>query len=226
MTLLSTRVTKRCGAHQGLSRIRPTIRMRVRGVGDLQRVRHAGCTSLGRIAIAALEKTPRHDTQPPCHLVEPCAVWGGQVEPMRRGRIAQERAPLCPSAPRLGHARHTAPLGDQTADLEAPVGLEILHPPVVALHLWPWVPPMGQRPGTIGAGARLAQMPDDLTRCHDKRGDQCPSSMPDGLVLAFFRFAGCPGLCGVCALQNLPPRLCIAANDHTARRTEAQGVEG
>jgi hypothetical protein len=116
------------------------------------------------------------------------------------GRIAQERAPLCPSAQRLGNARHTAPLGDQTADLEAPVGMEIIHHPVVALPIGQLVHHMGQMHGKIGAGARLAQIPDDLTRCHDQRGDQCPYSMPDVLVLAFFRFAGCHGLCGVFAL--------------------------
>ena len=75
---------------------------------------------------------------------------------------------------------------------------------------------MGQMHGKIGAGARLAPMPDDLTRRHDNRGDQCPYSMPDVLVRAVFRFAGCHGLGGVCALQNLHPSLCLAANDHTA----------
>ena len=71
MTLLTTRVTKRCGAHQGLARIGPTIRMSVMGVVDLQIVRQGGFKSLGRIEIAALEKPPRQDTKPPFHLVEP-----------------------------------------------------------------------------------------------------------------------------------------------------------
>ncbi len=45
--------------------------------------------------------------------------------------------------------------------------------------------------------------------------------MSDVLVLAFFRFARCHGLCGVFALQNLHAGLFIAANHYTALLKEA-----
>ena len=73
--------------------------------------------------------------------------------------------------------------------------------------------------------ARLAQIPDDLTRSDDKRGDQGPYPMPDVLVLTFFRLARCERLCGVFALENLHAGLFVAANDHTALLKEAEGVE-
>src|SRR3712207_8994836 len=41
---------------------------------------------------------------------------------------------------------------------------------------------------SVRTGTRLAQIPDDLTRGDDKRGNQGTHAMPDILVLAFFRF--------------------------------------
>jgi hypothetical protein len=55
----------------------------------------------------------------------------------------------------------------------------------------------------ICTGARLAQIPDDLTRGDDKRSEQGTCPMPDVLVLAFFRFSWGHGLGGILALQNL-----------------------
>ena len=71
MTLLTTRLTERRGPHQGLARRGPTIRMGVMGVVDFKIVIQARFKILGRIEIAALEKTARQDAQPQFHLVEP-----------------------------------------------------------------------------------------------------------------------------------------------------------
>ena len=105
------------------------------------------------------------------------------------------------------------------------MGIEIIHHPVVALHLWQLVDHIGQMHGKIGAGARLAQIPDDLTGGDDKRGDQGTHPMPDVLVLTFFRFARDHGLCRVFALENLHAGFFITANNHTVLRREAQGIE-
>src|SRR2546421_3303406 len=97
-------------------------------------------------------------------------MFGRKMEHMLVSRIAQERPPLCTSAESLGNARHAAPLGDQAADIEAPVGIEDIHHPVIALHLWQLVDNFGLMRGKIGTGTRRAQDPDDLTPSVDKRG--------------------------------------------------------
>ena len=148
-------------------------------------------------------------------------MFGGKVADMLRGRIAQEGPPLPTAVQVLRYTGHMAPLGDQTADLEAPVGIEIIHHPIVALHGRELLDDGGQRCGAVLTGARLAQIPDDLPRGDDKRGDQGTPPMPDVLVLAFFRLARCQRLCGVFTLQNWHAGLFIAANDHTALRKEA-----
>ena len=117
-----------------MSRIGPPLWMSVMGVVDLKIVRQAGFKSLGRIEIAALEKTPRQDTKPQFHLIQPRAMYGRKVKDMLMGRIAEERTPLGASMQGLREKGDRTPLGYETADLEAPVGIEIIHHPIVARH--------------------------------------------------------------------------------------------
>src|SRR5262245_63620438 len=104
---------------------------------------------------------------------------------MLMGRIAQEGPSLPTSMQGLRHKGHVAPLRDQTADLEAPVGIEIIHHPVVALHSGELLDDVGQMRSEVFTGTRLAQIPDDLPRGDDKRGDQGAYPMPDVFVFTF-----------------------------------------
>jgi len=195
------------------------------GVIDLQIVPQTGFKVLSGTEVTTFQKATRQDTQPQLHLVEPRAMFGGEVEHMLMAWIAEEGPSLHASAQVLGHQGHLAPLGHQTAQVEAPVGIEIIHHPVVPVHLGQLGDHMAQMGDKISAGARLAQVPQDLTRGHHKGGNQCPCPMTDVLVLAFFRFAWRNGLRGVFALQNLHAGLFIAANDETALLKEPLGIE-
>jgi hypothetical protein len=144
-------------------------------------------------------------------------MFGRKVEDMCMTWIAQEGPAL--------YQGDLAPLRHHTADVKAPVGIEIIHHPIVTVHVWQLLDHIGQMAGEIGTGAGLAQIPHDLTRRDDKRGNQGPCAMTDILVLAFFRFARCQRLRGVFALQNLHPGLFIAADDYTALRQKTQGVD-
>jgi hypothetical protein len=143
--------------------------MGVMRVIDLKRVIQTGCEILGGTAIASLQKPTGQDTQPQLHLVEPRAMFRRKVEHMLMVRIAQEGTPLYPAAQVLGNTGHVAPWGDQPADLQAPVGLEMIHHPVLALPIWALRDHIGQMGGTIGTGARLTQMPHDVPCGYDKR---------------------------------------------------------
>src|SRR5215510_16043424 len=147
------------------------------------------------------------------------------MEHMLMRRIAQERPPLDTSAQRLSNAWDATPLGDQAADGEAPVGIEIIHHPVVALHGGKLLDDGSQMRGKVLTGTCLAQIPDNVSRGDDKRGDQGSHPMPDVLVLAFLRFPRGYGLRRVFPLQNLHTRLFIGADDHTTVLEEAQGME-
>ena len=148
-----------------------------------------------------------------------------KMKDMLMGLITQECPPLHPSAQVLGHKGHVAPVGDQTADLKAPVGIEIIHYPVVTLHSRQLLDDVGQMGGKIATGTRLAQIPHHVTGWHDKRGDQRPYPMPDVLMLTFLWLARFHGLRGVLALQNLHAGFFIGADHHTALRKELEGIE-
>jgi hypothetical protein len=152
-------------------------------------------------------------------------MFGRKVAPRLMARLTQACPPLHTSAEVVDNQGPLTPLGNHTADLEAPVGVEVIHHPVVTGHGWPLLDNIAPMGGDIGTGARLAQMPPDWPRRHDKRGEQRSCPMTDIRMLAFFRFAWCHRLRGVCALQPLPTGLCIAADAQTPLRQETQGVE-
>jgi hypothetical protein len=199
--------------------------MSLMGVVDLEIGRELGCKILNRTAVPSLQKPASEDAKPHLNLIEPGSMFGRKVEDMLMAWIAQECSALPPLAAVLGHKGHLAPLRHHTADVKAPVGVEILHHPVIPVHGWQLLDGMDEMGGDIGTGAGLAQMPNDLTRRDDKRGDQRSCAMSDVLVLAFFRFARCQRLRGVFALQNLHPGLFIAAEDQTALLKETQGID-
>jgi hypothetical protein len=195
------------------------------GMVDGKRVSHARFHLLGRIAIAAREKTPCEDAPPPFDVVEPGARLGRQMAPLLGRRIAQDRPPLCPSAQRLGKDRPAAPLGDQAADVEAPVGMEVLHSPGIARPLGPLGDHLGQMGGTIGAGTCRPQMPDDGTRGDDQRGAAGPPPMPEVLGRALLRWPRGQGRRRVRPWSHRPPGRFIGAENPTTRREAAPGLE-
>ena len=153
-----------------MSRIGPPIWMSVIGVVDLKIVRQARVKILGRSVIAALEKTPRQDAKPQLHLIEPGAMLGRKVKDMLMGRIAEERTPLGASMQGLRDKGDRTPLGHETADLEAPVGIEIIDHPIIALHRGQLLHDVPQMGGPIHTGAGLPEMPHKLARRDDEGG--------------------------------------------------------
>src|SRR5688572_28302094 len=104
------------------------------GVIDLQVVTQRGFEVLSGTEVAAFKKATSQDTKPQLHLVEPGAMFRGKVKHMRMARIAEESPSLCASTQLLGHKGYLAPLGYHTAQVEAPVSIEIIHHPVVTVH--------------------------------------------------------------------------------------------
>jgi hypothetical protein len=133
--------------------------MSLMGVIDLKVVTQTGFKVLSGTEIAAFKKATRQDTKPQLHLVEPGAMFRGKVKHMLMAWIAEESPSLCASTQVLSHKGYLAPLGYQTAQVEAPVSIEIIHHPVVTVHLWQLRDHMAQMGDKISAGPCLAQIP-------------------------------------------------------------------
>lgn len=95
-------------------------------------------------------------------------MLGGKVQDRLMGRIAQKRTALDTALQRGGAIRDGTPLGHETTHVEAPVGMEMIDDPIVALHHRPLLNDGGQRGGPIRTGAGRAEMPDELARWHHK----------------------------------------------------------
>ena len=140
--------------------------------------------------------------------------WNTQRTDFRSSIASSYCFPLCSASP----------LRDQAADVEAPVGIEVVHHPVVTVHIGQLVDHIGQMRGKIGAGARLAQIPHDVARGDDKRGDQSPYPMPDVLLLTFLQLPRRYTLRLLLPSQHLHPRLFIVADYHTTLLLKAQSL--
>ena len=115
-------------------------------------------------------------------------MLGCKVEDMRVGRITQERAALHAVLQGLRAVGDVAPLGDEPADLKAPVGIEIIDHPIIALHRRQLLHDVREMGGPIRTGTRLAEIPHQCARRDDEGGQQRACTMADVLMLALFRF--------------------------------------
>ena len=91
-------------------------------------------------------------------------MLGCKVEDMRVGRITQERAALHAVLQGLRAVGDVAPLGDEPADLKAPVGIEIIDYPIIALHRRQLLHDVREMGGPIRTGTRLAEIPHQCAR--------------------------------------------------------------
>jgi len=97
-------------------------------------------------------------------------MLGRKVEDMLMGRIAQKHAACSAASQGLRAVGDRTPLSDETAAIETPMGIEIVDDPIVTLHGRQLMDDVGQMGGPICTGARLAEMPHELSRRHHKRG--------------------------------------------------------
>jgi hypothetical protein len=136
MPWLAAGLTEGRGAYQGLPRVRPAIGMCVMSLVPLQRGTQRGRKVDARTTIPPFEATACSDTAPQLDLVEPRAREGRQREDLCRRGIPQEGAALGATLPGLGRPGKRTPRGDQTANVQTPVGIEVIEDPVLAGHLW------------------------------------------------------------------------------------------
>src|SRR5438270_14068207 len=87
----------------------------------------------------------------------------------------------------LGFKGYLAPPSHQAADVQTPVGVQVVHDPVITLHAWQvLIRPLEMR-HEIGGLPGGPDGPSDVARGHRQGVDQHPRAMAD--VLMFTPFA-------------------------------------
>src|SRR5438094_8393888 len=99
-------------------------------------------------------------------------MFGRKMEYMRMRWVTQEGAPLHAAGQALGGKGEMAPRGHEAADLQAPVGIEMIDDPIIADHGGELPVDVGQMRRKVLTGAGQAKMPQQLAGWHHKGGQQ------------------------------------------------------
>jgi hypothetical protein len=215
-SLLAARLAERSGADEGLSGVRPAVRVGAMGVVVVQ-VRSQACDEfLGRGEVAALEPATRQRAKPQFDLVEPRAVFGREVEHMLVFGVRQEGTSLLAGVQVAVVERQAVQPSHEFANVEAPVCVQVVEGPMEPLVVGELRRDMGQMSGEIQAGACYAQIPDDFACGDDERGDQAARAVTDIFVFTLFGFARLGEDRGMLALKNLHAGLFVTADNQLA----------
>src|SRR5208283_1608320 len=136
----------------------------------------------------------------------------GEMEHMLVGWVRQKGSPLFARLQDRRFERDVAQLSDDTADFQAPVGIEVIQHPVKALDLRELPGHVIQVCRKVHTGPSRSQVANEFTSRYDKRGDQSACPISDVVLLTSLGLAGHSRLCGVRTTQCLHPRLFITAN--------------
>ena len=143
-------------------------------------------------------------------------MLGREVEDVLVIGIGQEGASLLAGAQLFLVERQAVEIGQEFANVQAPMSVQVVEDPMAALVVRELRRDMGQMVGEIDAGARYAQVPDDLAGGDDERGDQATGAVADVLVLALFGFSRLSQNRGIFSLKDLHAGFFVRANDQLA----------
>ena len=216
VALLAACLGEGSGANQRLAGVGPAVGMGSMSVVIVQIRRQEPDEFLGRCEVAAFEEATSQGTEPQFDLVEPRAVFGREVEQMLVVGIGQEGAPLRAGAQVFFVEGQAVQSSHEFANVEAPMGVQVVEYPMEPLLLGELRRDMGQMGGEVHTGACHAQIPNHLARGDDERGDQATGAMADVFVFAFFGFARLGQDRGMLSLEDLHASLFVAADDQLA----------
>lgn len=143
-------------------------------------------------------------------------MLGREVEHVLVRGIGQEGASLRAGAQVFFVEGEAIELRQELANIQAPMGVQVVEDPMEALVIRELRYDMGQMGSEIQAGAGHAQVPHDLAGRHDERSDQAAGAVTNVFVLAFFGFARLSRNRGMLALEDLHAGLFVGADDQLA----------
>src|SRR5712691_2495550 len=162
------------------------------------------------------QKATGQDTKKQLSLVEPRAVFWREMKDMAVAWITQKGSALHAFFELLRLTGHLAPPSHQATDVQTPVGVQVVHDPIITFHAWQvLISPleMGHEIGGLTGGT---DGPSELARGHRQGVDQHPRAMADVLMFTPFAPARLCRFGGRFALEHLHAGLFIAANHQAA----------
>jgi hypothetical protein len=216
LQLLTPRLTERRRPNQWLTRVRPAV-----GVGVIAIVTHQPTIqsffefgSTGKVA--PLQESTTQDTEEQFYLVQPRTVNRSEMKHVLVTEVAQKRTTLLAGLQSCNVARDATAIGNPSADVEAPMRVEVVYNPIEAFHVRELRCDMVEMANPIDAGPRFTQIPNDLTGGYAEGRQQRPCSVANVLEFPLFDEAGLGWPRRIFSLENLHPGLLIAGKDQAA----------
>src|SRR5882724_158813 len=122
---------------------------------------------------------------------------------------------------------HLAPASHQAADSETPMGIQVVHHPIIALHAWQLFIGLLKMRHKVSGLTGGPDGPSHLARGHRQRVDQDSGAVADVLMFASLAPARLGRFGGRFSLKHLPAGFFIAADHQTALLVglERRGVQ-
>src|SRR5580700_9855863 len=175
--------------------------------------------------IPSVERAATENTEPDLDLVHPAPVLGREMHDMFVRWIHQEGAPLCPSTQHrslVPDARHFAKVLTQ---FERPMGIQVVHDPVEALHVGKVLDDVAQVPHEVPTAALPGNRANHLTGRYHPAGQQTASTVADVFVITAF-VATRPGRTGrPRPFQGQNACLFIDTHDQLALLVQARSIQ-
>jgi hypothetical protein len=110
--------------------------MGMTGVIIVQKWLEAEVKCLHAVKAATGQKAALQHAKEQLGLIELRTVLGRKMKHVAMTGITQKRPALDTRAQLVGFTRDVAPARHETTDLQTPVGVQVVHDPVITLHPW------------------------------------------------------------------------------------------
>lgn len=211
--LLPSRLTERRRPNQWLTRVRPAVGMSVVAVVTHQPTIQTFFEFGSTRKVTPLQESTTQDAEEQFHLVQPRTVNWREMKPVLVTGVAQKRTTLLARLQSPDIAGDATAVGSPSADVEAPMRVEVVHNPIEAFQVRELRCDMVEMAYPIDAGPCWTQVPNDLTSGYAEGRQQRPGSVANVLEFPLFDEAGLGWPRRIFSLENLHPSLLIAAKD-------------
>jgi hypothetical protein len=187
----------------------------VTGMVILQKALQAAGKVLGAGKAATGQKATGQHAKEPLGLIEPRAVLRREMKDMTVIRVAQKGPALRSLLKRMGLKGHLAPVGHHAADVQTPVGVSVVHHPVITRHAGQVLLCLFEMGHAIGGRAGASQGPGHLAGGYGQSIDQHARAVANVCMVASLATARLGRLGGGCACEHVHAGFLVAADQHT-----------
>jgi len=138
-----------------------------------------------------------------------------EMKDMTMSGVAQKGPALWSLLQFMGRKGHCAPVGHQAADVQTPMGIQVVHHPVITRHAGQVMLRLFEMGHEIGGGAGSPDAPGNLAGGYGQRMDQYTCTMTNVFMFASLATARRGRFGGGFTFEHLPAGFLVTADQQT-----------